>query len=268
MPAAEFVKIASPPARFLQYRLTFAAAEGGKTSPVVEDVSVSYQMPNMPPVIKSIKIAAAPEMPTASAATGGEAEMPRIPTARRQTITWESADANSDPLQFSLYFRRGTVGQWILLKDKVRENQFEWDTRSVADGRYEVKVVASDAAANPPGKGRTTSRVSDPILVDNTPPSIGDLRWQQRAASVQIDLTAVDRTSTVAAMDYAVDSSREWQAVLPSDNIFDGPQETVSITIPGLSAGPHQVTLRATDAQGNQAFENLAVTVEAPAASR
>jgi len=74
--------------------------------------------------------------------------------------------------------------------------------------------------------------------------------------------------SVVAAMDYAVDSSREWQAVLPTDNIFDGPREAVTLLIPGLSAGTHQVTLRATDAKGNQAFENLVVTTEPPAASR
>lgn len=265
-PAQEFVKVASPSARFLQYRLTFAAADGGKTSPVVEDVSVSYQMPNLPPQMKSVKITVAPEMPMPS--VGGEVEMPRIASARKQTITWESADVNADAMQYALYFRRGTSGQWILLKDKIRESQFEWDTRSVADGRYEVKVVASDAAANPPGKGHATGRVSDPIVVDNTAPAIGDLNWQQRGAAVQVDLTAVDRTSVVAAMDYAVDSSREWQAVLPTDTIFDGPREAVTISIPGLQPGTHQITLRATDAKGNQAFENLVVTIEPPAARR
>jgi hypothetical protein len=266
--AQEFVKITSPPARFLQYRLTFSAAEGGKTSPVVEDVGVSYQMPNLPPQVKSVKIATAAD-PSALAATGGaDTDAPRVPSARRQTITWESADANSDPMQYALWFRRGAAGQWILLKDKVRETTFEWDTRSVADGRYEVKVVASDAAANPPGQGRSSGRVSDPILVDNTPPAVGDLRWQQKGPNVQVELTAVDRTSVVAAMDYAVDSSREWQAVLPADNIFDGPREAVSIVVPGLSAGTHQITLRATDAKGNQAFENVVVTIEPPAAQR
>jgi hypothetical protein len=265
-PAAEFVKVTSPPARFIQYRLTFAAADGAKTSPVVEDVSVSYQMPNLPPQIKSIKIAPQPDV--AAATPPADAEPPRIPSARRQLITWEAADANTDPMLYALYFRQGTAGQWILLKEKVREAQFEWDTRAVADGRYEVKVVATDAAANPPGQGRTSGRVSDPVIVDNTPPAIGDLRWQQKGANVTVDLTAVDRTSVVAAMDYAVDSSREWQAILPSDNIFDGPQETVSFSVPGLSPGSHQVTLRATDAKGNQAFENVVVTVEAPAAKR
>ena len=40
-------------------------------------------------------------------------------------------------------------------------------------GNYEIKVVASDEAANPLGSGRKGSRVSDPIFVDNTPPRSG-----------------------------------------------------------------------------------------------
>ena len=264
VPAAEFIKVTSPPARFLQYRLTFAAADGGKASPVVEDVSVSYQMPNMPPQVKSIKITPQPD-PVATANPPAAEEPARIPTARRQMITWEAADANSDPMVFSLYFRQPGA-PWILLKDRVRETQFDWDTRSVADGRYEIRVVASDAAANPPGKGRTSARVSDPVLVDNTSPAIGDVLWRQRGGDVQVDLKIVDRTSTVALMEYAVNSGREWQTVLPSDNIFDAPEEKVSFSIPGLAAGTHQLTLRATDAKGNQAFENVFVTVDAPAA--
>jgi hypothetical protein len=208
-------------------------------------------------------------MPPATAAgtAGSDAQPDRIPTARKHTISWEASDANADPLTYSVYFRQpGTA--WILLKEKVRENQAEWDTRSVADGRYEVRVVASDAAANPPGAGRTTARVSDPVLIDNTAPVIGDVLWKQKGAVVQVDAKVVDRTSVVAALEYAIDSGREWQTVLPLDNIFDGPEERATFTVPGLSAGTHQLTLRATDAKGNQAFENVFVNVEAPAARR
>ncbi len=77
-------------------------------------------------------------------------------------------------------------------------------------------------------------------------------------------LKAVDRSSVVAALDYSVDSSRDWQAVLPADNIFDGPDEAVKLTLGNLPPGLHQVTVRATDAKGNQAFENVFVTVESP----
>src|SRR5262249_30292523 len=132
-------------------------------------------------------------------------------------------------------------------------------TRGVRDGRYEIKVQASDAAANPPGQGKTASRVSDPVIVDNTPPVIGDIKSNVTGKSVTIDLRVVDRTCTVAGLQYTVDSSKQWQSVLPQDNIADSPEELYRVTIADLGAGAHQITLRATDAMGNQSYESVMV---------
>jgi len=230
----------------------------------VEDVTIAYQIPNLPPRIRSVQVAAAE-------AAGGDSESPATPAAHpqansMQTITWDASDPNNDMLSYTLYFRRVGQEPWILLKDKLSEATFEWNTRQVADGRYEVRIIASDAASNPPGQGKTASRISDPILIDNTPPAIGDLKWKQIAAAIQIDLKAVDRTSTVASVEYSVDSSKEWQLVLPVDGIYDSQEETVSFSLANLPAGPHQVALRATDIKGNQAFENVFVNVGTPTA--
>src|SRR5207237_3261758 len=131
-----------------------------------------------------------------------------------------------------------------------------------ADGRYEVKIVASDALANPPGVGRSASRVSDPIIVDNTPPVIGDLTTRTTPGAVQIHLKAVDRSTTVASLDYSIDSNADWQSVLPVDKIADSPEETYDFTVGGLSVGAHQIALRAGDAHGNQAFGTINVNIE------
>ncbi len=135
----------------------------------------------------------------------------------------------------------------------------------MADGRYEIKIVASDEAANVPGQGRATSRVSDPILVDNTPPLIGDIKVDSKGTNAHISAKIVDKTSTVASMEYSIDSGSDWQAVLSSDNIFDGPEETVDFSIPKLTVGQHQITLRAADAKGNHAYETVFVNIEAQA---
>jgi hypothetical protein len=80
-------------------------------------------------------------------------------------------------------------------------------------------------------------------------------------------LRVIDRASVVAAVDYSVNGGKGWQAVLPSDNIFDSPEEAVSFTAPGLAAGSvNQITVRATDAKGNQAYESVTVTLEGAAA--
>ncbi|HWP40352.1 MAG TPA: hypothetical protein VNL70_05455 [Tepidisphaeraceae bacterium] len=257
--AAEFVQIPSPPARFLQYRLTFGSTDGGRDTPVVEEVSVAYQVPNLPPQIKSVSVE-----PSAGADAGahhsddGEAAA----ASSRLTITWQATDPNEDVLEYRVYFRQGSRGPWIVLKDKLKDPTCEWETRTVGDGRYEIKVEASDGSSNPAGHGRSSSRISDPVIVDNTPPLIGDANVLPDGAHVKLSLKVVDRTTTVARLEYAVDGSSDWQTVLPSDNIADAPQERYEFTLKGLSAGPHQIAVRATDARGNRAYETLNVTID------
>ncbi len=271
IPAAEYVQSAAKPARFFQYRLSFTG-NAGKTTPVVDEVDVAYEVPNMAPQIKSIKItpqgkADTTVSPVATDDTSAGAT-PKTGPQRVQTITWEASDPNTDPLRYSIYFRHTAREQWILLKDKLTDATYDWDTRSVADGRYELKIVASDELSNARGSGRTAERISDPIVVDNTAPIIGDMKVAAKGNSAAVDARVVDRTTTVAKLEYAVDSNDDWQTVLPSDKIADSPDEAYSFTIPSLASGTHQVTLRASDSRGNQAFESVQVTIEAPTAKK
>ncbi|HYO07810.1 MAG TPA: PQQ-binding-like beta-propeller repeat protein [Tepidisphaeraceae bacterium] len=269
--AAEFVPVAAPAARFLQYRFTFTSDDASRSA-VIDDVDVAYQEPNLAPDINSIKITttakpgAAPPPAAAAAASAGGSSTPA--ESRFRTIAWEATDPNDDELSYSLFFRTGSQNKWILLKEKLKEATFDWDTRTVGDGRYEIRVVASDELANAKGTGRTTSRVSDPVPVDNTPPIIGNLAASAGAKETRIRADAYDRSSTLANFAYAVDSSDDWQTVLPSDKIADGPEESLDFAIADLKPGPHQIAVRATDARGNQAMQTIAVTVDAPATTR
>jgi hypothetical protein len=179
------------------------------------------------------------------------------------TLTWEATDPNEDELIYSIYFRNGTHGPWILLKDKLKDPTYEWETRSVGDGRYEIKVQASDLEANPPGAGKVASRVSDPVIVDNTAPVIGDMKTDVAGSDATVSLKVVDRMTTVAGLEYAVDSSTDWQSVLPSDKIADSPEEAYQFVVSKLgSGGAHQITVRASDAKGNRAYESTTVSIE------
>ena len=259
--AAEFIQVDAPAARFLQYRLTFGSKNGDR-SPIVDDVDVSYQEPNLAPVVQSIKIAS---KAAENANSDDTQHHKKPPESRFQEISWEASDPNEDGLVYSLHFRTGSRSPWILLKDKLTEATYEWDTRSVADGRYEIRVSASDELANTSGTGRTTSRVSDPIQVDNTPPVIGNVKSSTGGADVRIKLDAVDRASTLAAFAYSVDSSEDWQTILPSDKIADSPEESLDFSISVLKPGPHQIAVRVTDSRGNQALQTIPVTVDSPA---
>jgi hypothetical protein len=280
LPAAQYTQVPSPAARFLQYRLTFAAGKGGAATPVVEDVGVAYQVPNLPPTVRSVKVvspdapAAAPGGPVAGAALAGLAIAageatppaapagPRPPPSHKLNVSWEAADPNGDALSYTVAFRLNADGPWVPLKEKTTDTSFEWDTRTVGDGRYQVRVVATDAAANVAGAGKSAARVSDAVVVDNTPPAVGDLRAAQAGkGTAHVSLRVVDRSGTVASADYAVDSSRDWQAFLPSDTIWDSPEETASFDVAGLTPGAHQIAVRAADSSGNVAYETAYVTV-------
>ncbi len=273
-PVAEYVASASPPARYFQYRVTFSSKDG-KNTPLVDEVDVAYQMPNLAPQIRSIKIGGGPAegegagrppmmggpaaMPPMGGGPGGAAKEPA--SGRIRQITWEAVDPNGDAMEYTLYFQNGSKGPWIQLANKLKDPQYSWDTKGVADGHYRIKVTASDAKANPRGEGKTTSRLSDPIVVNNTPPVIGDVKVTVQGQTVKIEAKLVDRTSIVASCDYAVDSKDDWQAVPSLSTIWDSPEEGVAFSIDELKAGPHQITLRAADAYGNQAYETVNVTI-------
>jgi hypothetical protein len=260
--ATEQMPITSPAARFLQYRLTFRS-ETGQATPTVDHIEAAYQIPNLAPAIKSLAVAA-----PAPAESEGNATPAPVQGTGLQTITWEVVDPNQDELRYALYYRQGIRSPWILLKDEISESTHEWDTRLAADGRYDLKVVASDERANPQGTGRTASRISDAVVVDNTAPRIGNLQTNVAIQDVQVSFTAADRTSPLREFAYTLDSAKDWQAVLPSDTICDEMEEQVSITLAGLAAGPHQLTVRATDSRGNQALTSLLVEIPAPVVGR
>ena len=272
MPGSEYLQIGSPSARFLQYRLTLVS-NGSSASPVVDEVDVAYQMPNLSPQVKAVKIGAGAEM------EGGRAGLviPMNPAimqqpgqgkaavqGRMRQVTWEAVDGDNDAMEYSLQVRSGARGRWILLQDKLKEPMYSWDTRGMADGRYQLKVVASDVKANPKGEGKEASRVSDVVVVDNTPPVIGEVKVTQGVGGVKLEVAIADRTGTVAGVEYSVDSKDEWQAVSASDRMFDSPEEAVSFTVDALPAGAHQITLRASDDHGNQAYEAVPVVIEGP----
>lgn len=254
-PATRFVSPQVEPARFMQYRLRLRSADGTRT-PTVDEIRVAYRAPNLPPQVRSVTVTTPAESePPAAAAR----DFPAAPT--RRTISWDAVDPNGDALLYTVEIRSDARGPWMTLKDDLAEPTLEWNTRVLPDGRYEVRVTASDARGNEPGAGRAGSRISQPVLIDHTPPALRDLVVRPEAGRVEIALTAVDRTGSIARLDYALDALDRWQAVAPLDTIADSPEEAFRWSIDALAPGVRQVTLRAVDAAGNAAFETLIVEI-------
>ncbi len=132
------------------------------------------------------------------------------------------------------------------------------------DGAYYLKIVASDAPANPAGEGLTSERESDRFEVDNTPPAIVQLtaEYASGAAAVRVRFQASDPASSIARAQYSLDAE-DWSLVFPAGGLSDSSRENYDFQLPKVTPGEHTVTIRVYDQ-----FENVTsakATVRVPA---
>ncbi|MDH3583403.1 MAG: hypothetical protein OER86_04230, partial [Phycisphaerae bacterium] len=241
-----YIEVESPNARFLQYRLRLRSE--GEATPSVLSVSLKYLMPNLKPKIESIQSAYAKAKPR------GDEKAPTPLNVLK--IEWKASDPNKDRLRYRLEVKPyGTDDPFVTIKDNLAENNFSWNTLTTPDGRYLLRVAASDEGDNIPEQALVTSRRSDPVIIDNTPPEVRDLVARQTGpGSAQLSAHLADDLTAVSEIRYNVDSDKDWKFVLPRDLIYDSTSESVQVKIDGLSTGAHVLTLRASDSQGNTRY--------------
>ena len=247
-----FGPITSPTGRFLQYRLDFKADAG--LSPTAEQVEIVYQVGNLAPVISAVSVT-----PSASErdASGKKETGPKA----FRHILIRAEDPNSDKLAYEIAFRQAGQAAWVHIAEDLSEPKYVWDTRTVSDGVYELKVTASDAPNNPPTSALSASRISEPVVVDNTAPVIVELAARLDEKGISVSGRAADATSRIVTIHHAVDSQEDWVAVLPTDGIADSAEERFQFRLDDLKPGPHRIAIRVEDVLGNTGYATAAVTV-------
>ena len=182
-------QISSPRARFIQWRATVRAS-GSPRASWVEDVSVAYLPRNVAPEVLSItalpigvglqqivQVTVDPNVESSGLDPSVFGPVAQVPPRRfyqrgARSFQWQAEDRNSDTLEYAIYYRALNEQTFRLLKDKLRDNFYTIDGATLADGRYVIKVIASDAPDNPPGQKLTGERLSEPVDIDNTPPVV------------------------------------------------------------------------------------------------
>jgi hypothetical protein len=180
-------------------------------------------------------------------------------------VLWTAHDDNDDDLRYAVYYRGENEQDWKLLKDKLEQKFYSWDTTSFPDGAYYLKIVATDAPSNPPATALTAERISERFEVDNTPPVIEHLQAEFRAAdksasSIAVKFIARDASSSVERSQYSLDGG-DWILISPAGNISDAPEEHYEFTISDQSVGEHTVAVRAYDRFENVGSAKTTVTV-------
>ena len=62
---------------------------------------------------------------------------------------WTATDDNLDTLQFKVEIR-GVRNRLEAARDNVRERYLSWDSTAYSDGKYVLRITATDAPSNPP----------------------------------------------------------------------------------------------------------------------
>jgi hypothetical protein len=273
-------QITSPNARYLQWRAILSSA--GVQGPVLTSVTTAYLPRNLRPEVTSITVHPAgavfqrpfstgemeiagyedntsdgrPPSPQASGGAAGPA-MASPALGRRtyqkglQTFVWKAEDGNDDRLQYDVSYRREGETAWKALRRGLWDPIFVWDTTSVPDGTYLLKVTASDAPANSPGTALTGELESVTFDIDNTAPRIEFKPAARAGARTTVPFVVVDDQSAVQRVEYSLDASR-WRVVFPKDGIPDSRREEFEVVLDDGDAA-RSVIVRVTDAMSNVA---------------
>lgn len=270
-------QISSPRARFIQWRATVRASGSPAAPSWLEDVSVAYLPRNVAPEVLAItalpigvglqqivNVAVDPNVESSGldpSVFGPAAQVPprRFYQRGARSFQWQAEDRNSDTLEYAIYYRALNEQTFRLLKDKLRDNFYTIDGATLADGRYIIKVVASDAPDNPLGQKLTGERLSEPVDIDNTPPVVKAMGQPQlQGDSVRVVFSVDDATGKVKKADASLDGAA-WLPVFPDDGIADSGHEVYSVEFSGLAPGEHTISLRSFDTSGN--VGTLSVTI-------
>ena len=240
----EPMQLRCPVGRFCQYKLVLTSSDGSK-SPIVREVAVAHAIPNLAPRIESVTA----NLIEAADKTGVF------------KISYKTKDDNDDELIYKIDFRKAGRTNWIEIEDKIEADSFEWDGKTVEDGRYEIRVIASDERSNTVDTKLTGSRISELVVVDNTGPIIKEHSIKSDKKTVTMKLQVSDEFSVIGKLKYTVDSNAEWIATVPDDLVYDTTNEDFTLVIEELDAGEHIIAVRVSDDVGNTMYKTFEVNI-------
>jgi len=275
--------VEAPPARFLQWK---AVIHDGRPGDGIDWVSVAYLPKNVAPILDGIAVQepgiraqgmqlGVPSQPQQvnlkmppTPGVGGLIQSQNVTTTNikfdpppqgslqkgYQSVLWSAHDDNDDDLHYAVFYRGEGEKEWKLLKDNLDQRFYSFDTTSLADGAYYLKIVANDAASNDAAHALTTEKESERFEVDNTPPVIEKLTatsvktcgGSPCAYGALLEFTGRDSATAIEKAEYSVDGG-DWKLVMPESVISDAPSEHYNTSFPLGAFGEHTIAVRVYD---------------------
>jgi hypothetical protein len=246
--------VTSPAGRFVQVRARWAR----DATAVLGEVLLPFVTENVRPVVTEVAAAqkdAFTKEPVKENMVTSGGEPPKHEATVK--LSWKVDNADEDKLRYRVAYRRDGETIWrdaVPPNDTLNKTDYEWDTSALPEGKYRVRVEASDEEANPPGEVMKHALESAPFVVDNTPPVFQSLTMAGRVLRARV----VDGVGPIVRVEIAVDGRLEWRPLASANGIFDSADESVDADVSSIvPPGSHIVTARAFDAAGNSVTREI-----------
>ena len=281
-----------PRGRYVQWRSRLSAADG--RSPLIYGTELTYRQENLRPHVDSLEVldpgqilvpanfnpgsqTFEPASPRPDgvfttleqAVAGGDLRLKTLWKPGYRSLRWKVEDANDDDLVYRLAVRPAGDGEatadgggetgrdagWLAMADDLTDDHYVFDARVLPDGVYRFRLEASDRLDNPAGTGLTAERLSEPVVVDHSPPVVVSV---QRAGEGRLRVRVSDAWSPLTEAEVSADAG-DWQALRPEDGLLDGRGESFLVEVPD---GTRLLLLRLGDAAYNGATYDLLSAIE------
>lgn len=287
-------RVGSTPATYMQFRIHLTNQSGN--TPLLKNLRMTYQAANQPPTVKFTEpvpgaaVSGTKDLkweasdPDGDAldetlfvsADGGkswtllaETEPPQPAAETKPEAKPATGDAKTDAKAGDAKpeAKPDTTSTAPAGKEaekpraKIANKTYSWDTKTLPDGVYQIKIVASDLFAKPADPKSAEAVIT--VTVDNTPPTVAvEDRVNGIAGVARLELT--DALTPITCGAFRLDDY-PWIALVPEDGVYGSKREWVKLIIPSekikLSSGEHKLTLQAKDAAGNLMNRTVQVVI-------
>jgi hypothetical protein len=244
--------VASPAGRYFQVRARFAKDPAAELSAL----EVAFVTDNLRATVDEVNVRPRREGGDELRTSGGPVS--KKPDTKL-ALTWKTDNPDKDELRYRLQYRLVGTTTWYDLtkRDEVLTKEtYDWDTATLPEGRYRVRVVATDELANPPDLVTRDDAESGIVLVDNTAPRVEGLRLANR----RVQGVAIDGVGPIQRIEVALAGTDDWIPFFPTDGIFDEAREEFDFDVSSLATGgPALLAIRVYDDANNFVVTNLAL---------
>lgn len=244
--------IDSPAARYLQVRARFEKDPNA----VLSEIGISFLTDNLRAVITSVdaKDSDSTDSDDSIHSSGGPVTHKPESTI---SLAWKVDNPDKDDLRYRLQYRQVGSNLWFdVLKpqEKLTKDTYSWETSDLPEGRYRVRLVATDELSNPPDRVTRDEMESSVVLVDNTPPVIEGLK----VVGKRVQGVAIDGVGPISRIEISLAGSDEWTPFYPTDGIFDEQREEFDADVSKLApVTPALLSLRAYDKANNYVVRSV-----------